>query len=109
MSSLKNKKIIISAGASGIGWATAKVCLDKGATVFICDINEKYLAKTKKHKLNNKKLFIYKCDAANETDVKKLFNKINKKTKIYNLHHLIKKNNKFIFFSRIFYNLKKSI
>ena len=27
--SLKNKKIIISAGASGIGWATAKVCLDK--------------------------------------------------------------------------------
>ena len=43
MSSLKNKKIIISAGASGIGWATAKVCLDKGATVFICDIDEKYL------------------------------------------------------------------
>ncbi len=32
---LKNKKIIISAGASGIGWATAKVCLSKGATVFI--------------------------------------------------------------------------
>ena len=63
MSSLKNKKIIISAGASGIGWATAKVCLDKGATVFICDIDEKYLAKSKRHKLNNKKLFIYKCDA----------------------------------------------
>ena len=40
MSSLKNKKIIISAGASGIGWATAKVCLDKGATVFICDIED---------------------------------------------------------------------
>ena len=64
MSSLKNKKIIISAGASGIGWATAKVCLDKGATVYICDIDEKHLAKTKKHKLNNKKLFIYKCDAS---------------------------------------------
>ena len=47
MSSLKNKKIIISAGASGIGWATAKVCLDKGATVFICDIDEKYLKKIK--------------------------------------------------------------
>ena len=81
MSSLKNKKIIISAGASGIGWATAKVCLDKGATVFICDIDEKYLAKSKRHKLNNKKLFIYKCDASNENDVKELFNKINKKTK----------------------------
>ena len=57
MSSLKNKKIIISAGASGIGWATAKVCLDKGATVFICDIDEKYLSKAKKHKQNNKKLY----------------------------------------------------
>ena len=47
MSSLKNKKVIISAGASGIGWATAKVCLEKGATVFICDIDKKYLSKAK--------------------------------------------------------------
>ena len=46
---LKNKKIIISAGASGIGWAIAKVCLSKGASVFICDVNKKYLAKVKKH------------------------------------------------------------
>ena len=38
---LKNKKIIISAGASGIGWATAKVCLSKGASVFICDVKKK--------------------------------------------------------------------
>lgn len=45
---LKNKKIIISAGASGIGWATAKVCLSKGATIFISDINKKYLNKVKK-------------------------------------------------------------
>ncbi|MFL2892822.1 MAG: SDR family oxidoreductase [Candidatus Pelagibacter sp.] len=36
---------------------------------------------TKKHKLNNKKLFVYECDASNETDVKELFNKISKKTK----------------------------
>ena len=81
MSSLKNKKIIISAGASGIGWVTTKVCLEKGATVFICDIDEKHLAITKKHKLNNKKLLIYKCDTSNENDVKELFNKIYKKTK----------------------------
>ena len=39
------------------------------------------MAKTKKHKLNNKKLFIYECDVSNENDVKELFNKINKKTK----------------------------
>ena len=79
--SLKNKKIIISAGASGIGWATAKVCLDKGATVFICDIDKKHLEKAKKHKLNKKKLFVYECDASDENKVKELFNQINKKTK----------------------------
>ena len=56
---LKNKKIIISAGASGIGWATTKVCLSKGATIFISDINKKYLNKVKKHPLNKKKLFAY--------------------------------------------------
>ena len=39
--SLQNKKIIISAGASGIGWETAKICLSKGATVFVCDIDTK--------------------------------------------------------------------
>ena len=78
---LNNKKIVISAGASGIGWATAKVCLAKGATVFICDIEKKYLAKAKKHPLNNKKLFVYECDAANEHTVKELFNNISKKTK----------------------------
>ena len=31
--SLKNKKIVISAGASGIGLAITKTCLDRGATV----------------------------------------------------------------------------
>ena len=78
---LKNKKIIISAGASGIGWTTAKVCLSKGATVFISDIEKKFLNKIKKNPLNNKRLFAYECDAANENDVKNLFKKISKKTK----------------------------
>ena len=78
---LKNKKIIISAGASGIGWATAKVCLSKGATVFISDIDKKFLNKVKKNPLNNKRLFSYECDASNENDVKILFKQISKKTK----------------------------
>jgi NAD(P)-dependent dehydrogenase (short-subunit alcohol dehydrogenase family) len=79
--SLKNKKIIISAGASGIGWATAKVCLSKGAIVYLCDIDIKSLNKTKKHPLTNKKLFTYKCDASDEYEVSNFFNLINKKTK----------------------------
>ena len=43
--SLQNKKIIISAGASGIGWATAKICLSRGAYVYLCDIDNKLLKK----------------------------------------------------------------
>ena len=55
--SLKNKRIIISAGASGIGLATTKVCLARGAYVYLCDINSKSLSKLNKHPLKNKKLF----------------------------------------------------
>ncbi len=78
--SLQNKKIIISAGASGIGWATAKVCLSKGAIVYLCDIDIKSLKKVQKHPLNNKKLFSFECDASDENEVSDFFNKINKKT-----------------------------
>ena len=77
---LKNKKIIISAGASGIGWATPKICLSRGALVYICDLNIKLLNKIKKHSLNNKRLFSYKCDASNENEVSNFFKQIKKKT-----------------------------
>ena len=79
--SLRNKKIVISAGASGIGWATAKVCLSKGAIVYLCDIDIKSLSKIKKNRLYNKRLFAYKCDASEEEEVTDFFNQINKKTK----------------------------
>ena len=75
---LKNKKIIISAGASGIGWATAKIFLSKGAYVYLCDIDNKNINKIKKHPLNNKRLFIYECDASDEYEVEILFDKIRK-------------------------------
>ncbi len=80
-SSLRNKKIIISAGASGIGWSTAKVCLSRGATVFLCDIDDKFLNSLNKNPLKNKRLFIYKCDASNENEVLNFFIQIKKKTK----------------------------
>ena len=78
---LKNKRIIISAGASGIGWSTAKLLLSRGATVYICDIDKKFINKTKKHPLNNKKLFSYECDASNEIEVYSFFKQVLKKTK----------------------------
>ena len=77
---LKNKKIMISAGASGIGLATVKVCLDRGATVFVSDINEKHINKLKKNSKINKKLFVFNCDASDEYQVNELFEKIKKKT-----------------------------
>ena len=79
---LKNKRIVISAGASGIGWATAKICLSKGANVFLCDIDSKKINKIKKHPLNNKRLFIFQCDASDEHEVENFFENIKKKTKI---------------------------
>ena len=81
LKNLKNKKIIISAGASGIGWATAKICLSRGAFVYICDLDLKSLNKIRKHSLNNKRLFSYNCDASNEEEVSNFFNQIKKKTK----------------------------
>jgi len=44
---LKNKKIIISAGASGIGWAIAKVCVEKGASIYLCDVDSRAINKVK--------------------------------------------------------------
>ena len=79
--SLNNKKIIISAGASGIGWATAKICLSRGAIVYLCDIDVKSLKKIQKHPLNKKKLFTYECDASDEYEVSDFFNQVSKKTK----------------------------
>ena len=79
--SLQNKKIIISAGASGIGWATTKICLSRGAIVYLCDIDNKSLNKIQKHPLNNKRLFSYEYDASDEGEVSNFFSQVCKKTK----------------------------
>jgi len=81
LQNLKNKKIVISAGASGIGWAITKICLFRGAYVYLCDINRKFLSKISKHPLKNKKLFTYECDASDEYEVSYFFDQIKKKTK----------------------------
>ena len=77
--SLKNKKIIISAGASGIGWATTKICVVKGASVYLCDNDLKAINKCKKHSLYNKRIFVSETDASDETEVVDFFHKIKKK------------------------------
>ncbi len=84
---LKNKKIVISGGASGIGWATTKVCAAKGASVYLCDIDPKAINKIKKHPLYNKRIFASEADASEEMQVMDFFSKIKKKFK--NLDALI--------------------
>ena len=77
--SLQNKKIIISAGASGIGWATTKICVEKGALVYLCDVDYKAINKIKKHPSYNKRIFVSETDASDETEVIDFFQKIKKK------------------------------
>ena len=76
---LKNKKIIISAGASGIGWAITKVCAEKGASIYLCDVDSKAINKVKKHSLYNKRIFVSETNASDETEVIDFFHKIKKK------------------------------
>jgi len=76
---LQNKKIIISAGASGIGWATTKICVEKGALIYLCDIDPKAINKVKKHPSYNKRIFVSKTDASDEIEVIDFFHKIKKK------------------------------
>jgi len=71
--SLQNKKIVISGGASGIGWATTKICVAKGASVYLCDIDNSALNKIKKHPQYNKKIFAANVDASKESAVIKFF------------------------------------
>ena len=85
--SLQNKKIIISAGASGIGWVTTKVCVAKGASVYLCDIDLKAINKVKKHPLYNKRIFVSEADASDETQVIDFFNKIKRNFKIFDAKH----------------------
>jgi len=78
---LKNKKIIISAGASGIGWAITKVCVAKGASVYLCDNDSRAINKVKKHSLHNKRIFVSEIDASDEMEVIDFFHLIKKKFK----------------------------
>ena len=78
---LKNKKIVISAGAAGIGWSIAKTCVSKGALVYLCDVDQKSINKAKKHPSYNKRIFISQIDASNEIEVIGFFQIIKKKFK----------------------------
>jgi NAD(P)-dependent dehydrogenase (short-subunit alcohol dehydrogenase family) len=70
MKRLKNKVVMITGGAGGIGSTTARLLLDEGASVMLVDINEDELRQTAEHLNDNDRVAFYKADVSIEKDVK---------------------------------------
>ncbi len=79
MTLIKNKKVLITAGASGIGWATAKILNQRGARVFVCDVDRNKVDKINKNKKINIKAYL--CNVDDKNEVKFFFQQIKKRTK----------------------------
>ena len=70
---LKNKKIIVTAAAQGIGRATALQFAKEGAEIIATDINAEKLSELKNE---NQDIEIEKLDATNKTEVEKFCSSI---------------------------------
>jgi len=65
--SAKGLRVLVTAGAAGIGLAIARTFRDHGAKVFVCDVDDKALAAL------DKDIGRTKADVASVTDVDRLF------------------------------------
>src|SRR5437868_10506485 len=70
LSGLNDQRVLITAGASGIGFAIASTLTALGARVAICDIADKAIAEAKK---SLPKLLATKADVAKDEDVERMF------------------------------------
>tara|TARA_Y100001936_G_scaffold249957_1_gene301481 strand:- start:1332 stop:2069 length:738 start_codon:yes stop_codon:yes gene_type:complete len=70
---LKNKNIIVTAAAQGIGRSTALMFAKEGAAVIATDINEEKLSELSKE---NNKIKTHKLDATNKSEVEKFCSSI---------------------------------
>ena len=73
MKHIKNLKIVITAGASGIGSKIAQILSQAEAKVVICDKDQEVLDQFSK---NNPEVITLKADVSNEEEVASFFNKI---------------------------------
>ena len=67
---ISNKRVLITGGASGIGWALAERLLAAGCRVMICDFNEQAL--DQKAKLELPDLAVCFCDVSDRSQVEAL-------------------------------------
>src|SRR3954463_7069568 len=70
--SAKGLRVLVTAGAGGIGRAIAQTFLDHGARVQICDVDDKALSSLPKE------IFSMKADVASLQDVDRLFQEVKK-------------------------------
>ena len=68
-------RVLVTAGASGIGRAIADLFLDQGAQVHICDVSDTFLADFRS---SHPKAGCTKADVSSDSEVKHLFNEIEK-------------------------------
>lgn len=79
MKRVKDKSIIITGAALGIGKATALLCAKHGAKVAVTDINEKEgLEVVKEIQAGGGHAHFWHLNTADEKEVQKVFNEINK-------------------------------
>ena len=73
---LEGKTVLVTAAAgTGIGFATARRCVEEGATVVISDIHERRLQASADElaALSDRRPLAIRCDVTDETQVKHLF------------------------------------
>lgn len=70
---IKNRKVIVTGAASGIGKEIVKRCLHEGASVIACDINEHSLYDLKRSIDNRNDLHTYQLDVSNYEEVTRFF------------------------------------
>jgi short-subunit dehydrogenase len=75
--SMKNKKVVITGGSRGLGFALAEQYLQRGARVFLCARNSFELNQAQK-KLSKygTEVHIFPCDVTNSKEVKRFSDKV---------------------------------
>lgn len=76
MISLKDKTVLVTGGAQGIGKGLARACLQEGANVFITNLDREIAGKTVKELSNLGNIVAINCDATNETAVDEMLDQV---------------------------------